>query len=215
MRYGLVIFDWDGTLVDSIDRIITCYRRSLEQFGYPYPGDQCIKETIGLPLVESYQHMIDGPLDDAENERLVEAYRQWWWHPDIPETDLFPGVRNLLDALQDRAVLAIATGKSRKGMERETQRHNIRDRFAHTRCAGETRAKPDPEMLQQILEEARMTPEQTIMIGDHVLDLEMAVAAGIDAVGITTGSVDRARLQACGPVAVVDAIEEFHAYLSL
>jgi len=204
--YDLIVFDWDGTLIDSVHRITTCFRMTFEAEGQPWPGTRAVRDTIGLPLVESFP-ILSHASDPELIARLVGTYREIWLSNRIPRSALFPDVPALLSRLEEAGyVLAVATGKSRPGMEREAGTHGIIDRFRVTRCAGETAPKPHPEMLRQILDEVGTRPERALMVGDHTLDLEMAHAAGMAAVGVTTGSVDSERLEAAGPKACLDAV---------
>ena len=180
----------------------------------PWPGEIRVKETIGLPLVEAFPYVLNdcGP---EQTEALVEIYRRHWLGNEVPESSLFPGVVELLTWLQEKGCrLAVATGKSRVGLERDWKNMDLNRHFSHSRCAGEGRAKPDPDILQQIMVEAGVKPGDTLMIGDHVLDLDMAKAAGVDALGVTTGSVGHDRLMTSQPLAVMDGVGGLREFLA-
>ena len=211
--YKLVVFDWDGTLIDSIERIVACFRHTFQDANIPWPGEGAIKETIGLPLLDAFPSLIAG-CDAAGATGLVDIYREYWLGPHVPQSTLFQGVEDLLTWLGETGyTLAIATGKSRVGLDRDWLSNDIRHHFKLSRCAGEGRSKPDPDILHQIMTEAGVAPEETLLLGDHVLDLDMANAAGVDGIGVTTGSVSRERLMTSRPVACFDAVTELRGFL--
>jgi len=212
-KYRLVIFDWDGTLINSFERIITCYREMFREVSLPCPGDQEIKETIGLPMDPSIDLLYPG-LDASQRQSMVAVYRDIWRGDKIPPSPLFSGSMALMDWMsQGGSILAVATGKSREGMEREARSHEVYHHFHHSRCALEGHAKPHPQMLNEIMVEAGVGPLDTLMIGDHVLDLEMARSAGVDAIGVTSGGISAERLEACSPLTVLGTVAEVRGFL--
>jgi phosphoglycolate phosphatase len=212
--YKLIIFDWDGTLIDSVPRIIHIFERTFEKLGLPQPDGEAIKPLIGLPLAEAC-HRLHPAAGPADLVGMVEIYRFFWLHPDIALSPLVEGVPELLDGLnQDGYTLAVATGKSRDGLERELGVYGLEHHFAATRCASETEAKPHPEMLHQILAELGFKASETLMIGDTGLDLEMAKNAGIDAVGVLTGGHKPKVLAAHEPVGILDHAVQLTDFLN-
>ncbi len=210
-NYKLLIFDWDGTLIDSVQRIVDCYHACFHILRLTPPPDSQVMELIGLPLAEAFSTLFPH-LPQARLPECVETYRRYWLDDSFPLSSLFAGVKDMLVTLEDQGYqLAVATGKSRLGLERELEYYQLGHHFPHTRCARETPAKPDPEMLYQLMKLNRSSPEQTLMIGDTLLDLEMARNARIDAVGVTSGTQSSRQLAAAGPracLAVVTGLPE-------
>ena len=205
----LVVFDWDGTLSDSSARIVTCFRRALDAVGVAKPvDDQTIRETIGLELADAAAVMM--PSDDTERRlAMTQAYRDFWLAPGAPRANLFSDARTCLQAFADRGVtLAVATGKSRRGLDRELGETGIRGMFEATRTADETRGKPHPQMLNELLDHLDVPRERALMVGDTTFDLEMANAAGVRAVAIASGTHSLERLQTASPMACLANIGE-------
>lgn len=204
----LVVFDWDGTLMDSAAKIVRCFERALDEAGAPQPGTDAIRHVIGLGLKEAVAALLPGA-DERLRARVVERYRAHFLRVDNTAMELFPGVREGLEALAAQGYrLAVATGKSRRGLERVLAETGLGSLFVATRCADEAASKPHPQMLEDILQCTGLDPEQAIMVGDTVYDLEMARAAGVDALAVTYGVHDRASLMACRPLACLNAFTE-------
>ena len=211
-RYDLIIFDWDGTLIDSIPRILTCFRATFAAAGSPTPDDHRIKATIGLPLRHAFQQLT-GREDAVFLDRLCAGYRHFWLDAGIPISPLFAGVNLTLERISRLGtLLAVATGKSRAGLERDLGHHGLDGYFATSRCGGETAAKPAPAMLEDILRTLGVGPERALMVGDSILDMEMAANAGMDAIGVCTGSHTEPDLQRWNPrccIADVTLLDSF------
>ena len=211
--FKLLIFDWDGTLIDSVSRILHVYRESFEALGLPMPAENEIKKRIGLPLAESF-HIFSPGLPEARTPECIETYRRFWLDQRIPPSPLFDGVAGLLQELADRDYqMAIATGKSREGLERELACHGLAHHFTHSRCALETAAKPDPEMLRQLMRIHDARPNETVMIGDTCLDLDMANNAGVAGIGVASGGQQRTQLLESNPFACYDRVDQIRAIL--
>lgn len=205
-HYDLIIFDWDGTLLDSVPRIVTCFQRTFEKVGVPTAEERAIRATIGLPIGPSLQQLFG---KDAEVDGIYEIYREVWLDESIPWSPLFPGVLEFLEGLHGSGrPMAIATGKSRVGLQRDMERLQTAHFFGVSRCGDESEAKPSPKMLLEILEETGVAPQRALMIGDSPLDLEMATRAGIPAVGVTSGAHDEAGLAAAKPMACLTSVTE-------
>ncbi len=214
-RYPLIVFDWDGTLIDSVSRIVRCFLETFGELGLPRPSESHIKNLIGLPLGQAIQRLAPGA-DHRVVERGAEVYRRFWLDESLPLSPLFPGVLDLLNRLIEQGhTLAVATGKSRVGLEREQRHHKISHLFRFSRCAGETAAKPDPAMLLEILAESGVDAREALMVGDTTMDLEMAHAAGVGAVGVRGGSHPGDRLEACRPLACLDSAANLISFLGL
>jgi phosphoglycolate phosphatase len=207
-RYDLIIFDWDGTLMDSLARIVNCFRGAARDAGVAYPGDDAIRDIVGLGLQEAMEALFPDA-DGETHRRLQEAYREHFLERDQTEMVLFPGVAEGLSRLHGQGhQLAVATGKARRGLDRLLVDSPLRDLFASTRCADETRSKPHPLMLEEILVETGVPVERAIMVGDSVFDMEMANNAGMDALAVSYGAHPCERLRSLEPVACAGNFED-------
>ncbi len=202
----LVVFDWDGTLCDSVLRIVLAMQAAAEDCGVEPPTDAEVRHIIGLGLPQAMEILF--PSLPSRHLDLAKAYsHQFSQSPALPEVALFAGIADLLSDLRAQGCkLAVATGKSRRGLNRTLAQLGMEEVFAHTRCADETRSKPHPLMLEELLEEAWMRPEQAIMVGDSIYDLAMAEQAGLAAIGVTYGVHTREQLAVHKPLAVVDNV---------
>ncbi len=211
--YRLVVFDWDGTLMDSEARIVACLRAAIADVGLPPRPAEALRGIIGLGLQEAL-HALYPDADAAARQALVERYRYHFLVENTTPTALFEGVPALLAALEARGhLLAVATGKGRAGLNAVLEETGLAQRFHCTRCADETRSKPHPQMLEQIMDATGSMPRETLMVGDTAFDLEMARHAGADALGVAWGVHGAERLRAQGPLAVVDSVAALHRWL--
>jgi len=201
--YRLIVFDWDGTLADSIGRIVSCFHACFQRHELPSPPEAAIKGSIGLPLRDACRELMPA-IEEDFLDRFIADYGEIWRDPALPLPSLFSGALELLEWLDARGYrLAIATGKSRVGLTRELAWHGLTERFDPIRCAGEAEPKPHPDMLRQAMAAAEVEPADTLMIGDTAMDLAMARAAGVDAVAVLTGGHGREQLQPLGPRALL------------
>jgi len=213
MRYELLVFDWDGTLIDSAPTIVGCIQAACRDLGLPVPDDARASYVIGLGLHDALGYAVPG-LAPADYGPIVERYRNHFLARDS-EIPLFPGVRAMLGALRERGhILAIATGKSRAGLARALENTGLRPLFAASRCADQCAPKPAPDMLNELMEELDVGDAKTLMIGDTVHDLKMAAHAGIPAVGVSHGAHPKRDLAALEPLACVENIEELTQWLA-
>jgi phosphoglycolate phosphatase len=211
----LLVFDWDGTLMDSIGSIVACTRATMEELGL---GDgvpeRTIRGTIGLGLRETMEILCPGG-GDAMFARILEGYRKHWVATWRDRPLLFPGVGEMLAALDGEGyLLAVATGKSRRGLEHALEQTDLGGVFHATRTVDEAFSKPHPQMLLDILAELGVPPGAAVMIGDTTYDLEMAHSAGTGAVGVCSGSHCRLELERLTPLACLDGIAELPAWLA-
>lgn len=213
-KYELLIFDWDGTLVDSIGRIVESISMAASCCDLPVLDGDTIKGIIGLGLPEAiavlYPHIND--------VRLVEAFRRayadHYLSLEIDPSPLFPGVaQSLRDFRGQGLLLAVATGKGRRGLERALEGQGWSDFFDVARCADETASKPDPLMIHEILDHCGVRSERALMVGDSVFDLEMARRAGIDSVAVSYGAQSLDILQACSPRLAINNFSELGDWL--
>jgi phosphoglycolate phosphatase len=212
-RFDLLVFDWDGTLIDSAGAIVACIQAACRDLALPIPDRSRASHVIGLGLADALSHAIPG-LPPTEYPRVAERYRHHFLACDAALA-LFAGTREMLAALRGGGhALAIATGKSRAGLTRALENTGLRPLFEATRCADQCAPKPAPAMLLELMEELGVPPERALMIGDTSHDLEMAANAGIAAVAVSYGAHEAARLAALAPLALVHSTDELAAWLS-
>ncbi len=213
--FELVIFDWDGTLMDSEAVIVHCMRSAIQGLGLEPRSDQEISNIIGLGLNEAVTTLYPGT-DEPFAQRVADGYRVHWFNISQSEEDLFPGVERLLQHLRAEGIkTAIATGKSRKGLNLVLQETGIAHLFDASRCADETQSKPHPQMIHELLEELQVEPAAAVMVGDTEWDLSMAHRAGIASVGVCYGVHESHRLRQHAPLACIEAISEIREILPL
>lgn len=211
-RYPLVVFDWDGTLVDSTTIIATCLQRACADLGVGVPDDTMARYIIGMGVREGLELAVpDLPVE--RHRELSLRYRHHFLATEA-EVTLFPGARALLEELRAAGhCLAVATGKSRRGLERAMEQLDLGELFSVTRCADEGAPKPDPDMLRVVMRVAGAGPHETVMIGDTTHDIAMARSAGVAAVGVSYGAHSPERLRAAADIPVLDSIAELRAFL--
>ena len=211
-KVKLLVFDWDGTLMDSKDQIVACVEAAIQELKLESRTHDAIKDIIGLGLRESISALFPGA-SDAFVSRFVECYRRRWFATESGK--LFPGAKETLDLLHNEGfLLGVATGKGRRGLNRALAETGLQSVFHATRCADETYSKPQPHMLLEIMEELDVTAPQTLMIGDTEYDMEMARRAGVNPVAVSYGVHEWERLQRYAPVLMVDQIGEITDWLA-
>lgn len=211
-RFDLIVFDWDGTLMDSTATIATCIQAAARDLGLKVPSREQASFVIGLGLQEALQAALPD-LDPRRYPALVERYRYHYLTKDKGLT-LFDGVREMLSDLSQRGYfLAVATGKSRVGLNRALDAANLFSLFDATRCADETFSKPHPAMLQELTRELGQDMMRTVMIGDTTHDLQMAANAGASGVAVRYGAHDGTELDALGPLYAATSVPELHQWL--
>lgn len=209
----LAIFDWDGTLMDSVARIVACVQAAARDCGQREPSAQQASAIIGLSLSVGLARLFALDEQDPRTAQLVERYRHHWWHDPTP-MPLFAGAEALLREWHQRGILlAIATGKSRAGLNRALDDSGLHMLFAASRGADEARSKPDPLMLEQLLDELAVPLSQAVMIGDSVHDMGMAANLGMARIGVTWGVDSHQQLAAFAPLAVVESMDELRRLL--
>lgn len=212
--YELLVFDWDGTLIDSIGSIVACTQATLDELGLDELPEAAIRQTIGLGLKETLEALV--PDADAElAARIRETYFRQWVGTFCDRPILFDGAAETIESLAEAGyLLAVATGKSRRGLERDFSRVGLRERFAVTRTVDEARSKPHPQMLLDVLDELGVRNGEALMIGDTTHDLEMARAAAVEAVAVTGGSQPRRLLEPLDPLACLATVGELPGWLA-
>ncbi len=213
MSFKLIVFDWDGTLMDSEARIVGCIQSAFADLGEMPPPREIAREVIGLGLEEAMTMLWpDGSVQ--ERRALVDRYRFHFLGGSETESNLFPGARELVQDLNARGLLlAIATGKSRRGLEAALTSTGLRNHFHATRCADETFSKPHPEMLLQVMDELEADKSETLMVGDTEYDMEMARNAGVAALAVAYGVHHPERLLRHAPLDCVHELQELRAWL--
>ena len=205
-RHKLIVFDWDGTLMDSQARIVACLRASADDLGAERRSDAELADIIGLGLEEAWRALYP----NAERELLaamVERYRYHFLIADDTPSPLFPGVEALLAGLEERGyLLAVATGKARRGLDRVLAESGLGHYFHATRCADETRSKPHPQMLLELIEVTGVEAHETVMVGDTEYDMLLAHNAATAAIAVSYGVHDIERLRCHRPLAEVDSL---------
>jgi len=211
-KFDLIVFDWDGTLMDSTVTIVKSIQAAARDLGLAPPSDAAASHVIGLDLGEAMQVAMPN-IDPALYPRMVERYRYHYLTKDH-ELVLFPGVRPMLEELSQQGYfLAVATGKSRVGLNRALNAAGLLSTFDATRCSDETFSKPHPAMLQELTRELGQDMRRTVMIGDTTHDLLMANNAGAAGIGVEYGAHPVQQLQACGPVFTAKNVPELHQWL--
>ena len=212
-RYDLIVFDWDGTLFDSTALIVRAIQAACQDLGAPVPSDEAAAHVIGLGLQDALQRAVpDLPIDLYPE--LGRRYRQHYF-ASHDQVTLFAGVPELLAGLRERNHwLAVATGKNRHGLNEALRISGLAGSFDATRTADETRSKPHPQMLQELMREFGTDPERTLMIGDTTHDLQLAANAGTDAVAVAYGAHPPEQLGDLRPLTIAHSVPELQDWLA-
>ncbi|HNF89711.1 MAG TPA: HAD-IA family hydrolase [Thiobacillaceae bacterium] len=211
-RFELLIFDWDGTLMDSAGVIATCIQAASRDMGLPVPSREEASHIIGLGLRQALEALFPD-LPEDQHQPLADHYRRHYLGQDA-EIPLFDGARELIDEMRARGhLLAVATGKARRGLDRAFAHTGLAPLFHASRTADETFSKPHPAMIEELLDELGVSPERALMIGDTTHDLEMARNAGIAALGAAYGAHPPEGLEALNPLAVCHSFAELAKWL--
>jgi len=211
-RFDLIVFDWDGTLMDSAGHIARAIQAAARDVGLAEPSAARARHVIGLGLHEA----IARAMPDAQPEHiplLAERYKHHYLLRD-GEITLFEGVTELIERLHaESRLLAVATGKSRPGLDRVLAATGLASRFHATRCVDECHSKPHPQMLLELMDELAVPPARTLMIGDTTHDLNMARNAGVAALGVTFGAHPVEELLSAAPLACLNSTGELSLWL--
>ncbi|NOQ80340.1 MAG: HAD-IA family hydrolase [Gammaproteobacteria bacterium] len=211
--YKLIIFDWDGTLMDSQARIVACLQCAAEEMQLHPLTENTLKNVIGLGLKEAVLSLYP-QLKDKQVSHFADRYRYHFITANDTPSGLFTNVRHMLQQLIDKGfMLAIATGKARRGLEPVLIETGLKTLFHGSRCADETRSKPHPQMLEELLDEFGVMVDDAIMVGDTEYDMLMAKSLGMDALAVSYGVHDKADILKHAPVSCVDSIKELSEWL--
>ncbi|HUR87831.1 MAG TPA: HAD-IA family hydrolase [Ramlibacter sp.] len=211
-RFDLIAFDWDGTLFDSTRIIVRCIQRAVADVGGTVPGDREAAYVIGMGLMQALAHAAP----DVPQDKYPELGARYRHHYTAHQDDLvlFDGVMPMLDDLKARHHrLAVATGKSRRGLDDALKSSQLHGVFDGSRTADETAGKPHPRMLEELMREFGTHPEHTLMIGDTTHDLQMAVNAGCASVGVSYGAHEPGEFQSLSPLFVAGSVGDLHRWL--
>ena len=204
----LLIFDWDGTLIDSTAKIVRCMQLAAESVGVDVLAPEAICQIIGLGLPEAIAVLYPA-LDDERRHQVREQYVHFFIHVDQTPSPFFPDVAETLHRLRaDGYTLAVATGKSRRGLDRVLQQLGMQHFFHATRCADETRSKPHPRMLHELLDKFGRSASGALMVGDTHFDMAMAQAIGMPRVAVSYGAHTREQLLVHEPLACIERFGE-------
>ena len=212
-RFDLIAFDWDGTLFDSTQIIVRCIQAAVSDVGGAVPSDEAAAYVIGMALTQALAHAAP----DVPPEKYPELSSRYRYHylRLQDEVSLFKGVLPLLDDLRARGhLLAVATGKSRRGLNEALQSASLRGVFDSSRTADETAGKPHPLMLHELMAELDVAPERVLMVGDTTHDLQMALNAGCPSVAVSYGAHPADSLTGLQPLTIAHTVAELHAWLS-
>ena len=213
-KLRVLIFDWDGTLVDSIKRIVEAMHMASDICAVPRCTDEEVRAIIGLAMPQAYDVLYPAADDADLKQRYIHAYSEQYLLLEEQPSPFYPGVLDALEHYRSAGYkLAVATGKSRRGLHRVLSGHNMVDYFDITRCADETRSKPDPLMLHEILNYCAATPEQAIMVGDSPFDLRMAKNANVPSVAVSYGAQPLSVLHQEQPILAIDDFYELTTWL--
>ena len=208
----LIVFDWDGTLMDSEAQIVACLHAVIEDLALEPLDDEVVSNVIGLGLQEAIDTLVPGR-DEVFHQAFIAHYRRHWFAS--AGSRLFEGVRETLEICRQQGLLlGVATGKSRRGLDRVLAETGLTDYFNATRCADEAPSKPHPQMLHDVMEQLDVLPRQTIMVGDTEYDMEMATNAGAGKVAVTSGVHSETRLNRHAPLVCLERISDMPAWMS-
>lgn len=211
-KYKLLIFDWDGTLMDSLSHIVDCTHRVAELFAFAKPTLEQIRSAIGLPTRGYIKQVF--PASKYIYEELCNCYINHYAHSNVKES-LFKGVEQVLAALSSQGYqMAIATNKSHKNLQQALELHGLDGFFMTLRCGDDVFTKPQPEVIWGILKELQFTHAEALMIGDTEFDMQVAVNAGIDAVAVGYGVRDKKQLLTYSPIGCIEDIKELELLLA-
>ena len=212
MKYKFIIFDWDGTLMDSADKIVSCMQEAAKLEGLAQPAADEVKNIIGISLIPAIQQLF--AVNEMLAKRLADNYKREFIRQEHKATPLFDGVLPLLTKLQQQErPLAVATGKARVGLQRAWSQTDTEHFFRFSRCADEAKSKPDPDMLLQLLAQIGLSVDDAVMIGDTSHDMAMAEAINMDRIAVSYGAHKIPQLEKHRPTEIVHSVTELEGVL--
>jgi len=212
-KFDLIVFDWDGTLVDSANSIAFSLQGAARDLGVTEPSNEEARYVIGLGLNEAIRHLFPS-LSSQKLNVISDRYRHHYLTQD-KKISLYKGASEVIKALHaENFLLAVATGKSRAGLNRSFKSSGLGSFFHASRCADETFSKPHPAMLLELMSQLNVKATRTLMIGDTTHDLQMATNACVSGVGVTYGAHPKKSLENLAPLACVESIAQLHLWLN-
>ncbi|MBF7072920.1 HAD-IA family hydrolase [Glaciecola sp. MH2013] len=205
-EFKYIIFDWDGTVMDSAAKIVACMQRAAILSGLPKPSKKEVENIIGISLKPAIQILFS--IDSIKADEVTTHYKETFLNEDTTACPLFPHAESTLLALQQKARLAVATGKARRGLDRAFSLTNTKHFFELSRCADEAESKPSSDMLLQILAQWQVSAEEVLMVGDTTYDMQMAENIGMPRVAVSYGVHDAQDLQKHSPLKLIDCFSE-------
>lgn len=209
---GLIVFDWDGTLMDSIARIVSAMQATARYMQLPEPSDGAVKDIIGISLEPAIERLF-GRLPGSTYQQFLARYKDEYVELNSTPTPLFAGALDCLQQLRQYLHVTVATGKARRGLHRIWQELDLADYFDGSRCADESEGKPSPKMLHELMHDFDTTAARTVMVGDSIHDIGMAKAAGVTSIGVDFGAHSGDQLRAAGADYVVSDLAELTGIL--
>ena len=212
-RFDLLVFDWDGTLMDSAGAIVAAIQAACRDLGIAEPPESRARHVIGLGLGDALRHAVPD-LPEQRYPQMIDRYRHHYLSRDH-ELMLFAGAEQMIAELSEAGfMLAVATGKSRLGLDRAFKVSGLGPYFHDSRCADECHSKPHPQMLEELMSAFAVLPERTLMIGDTTHDLQMAKNAGVASLAVAYGAHPAESLDALEPLARLHDVEELREWFS-
>jgi phosphoglycolate phosphatase len=211
-RYELIVWDWDGTIIDSTPTIVFCIQQACRDLGFPEPDDSLASSVIGLGIQDSLRRAVPW-IEPAHFPKMVDRFRHHYLARDH-DLHLFDGIRELLEELRAAGFrLGVATGKSRVGLDRSLAHHGLRHVFEETRTADQSFSKPHPAMLLELSDVLQVPVRRMLMVGDTTHDLQMAINAGVDGVAVTYGAHPLDTLLTTDSLGYVHSVPELSNWL--
>lgn len=211
-RFELLVFDWDGTLHDSVSSIVSALQAACRDLGVEEPSAAHARQAIGLGLVDALRHSAPR-LEESRYPEMAERYRYHYLLSDHTLV-LFDGVAAMLEELRAQGfILAVATGKSRHGLDRVFAQSGIGSYFSASRCADECFSKPHPQMLHELMDQFLVEPANTLMIGDTTHDVQMAINAGVNSIAVTYGAHTPGQLAMLSPLVQLASVADLRGWL--
>jgi phosphoglycolate phosphatase len=206
MRFSHIIFDWDGTIMDSAAKIVSCMQLAAIESGLPVPSAEAVKDIIGISLCPAIAKLFTVDLPRAE--QVAAHYKDIFIKKDETPSPLFEGVITTLDTLSNSHVLGVATGKARRGLKRAWEHTQSAHYFSASRCADDAESKPSPDMLLQLLRFWGVDAKNVLMVGDTVYDMQMAEVIGMPRLGVSFGVHHPNEIAKHHPIAIIDSFSD-------
>ncbi|MFQ3249691.1 MAG: phosphoglycolate phosphatase [Glaciecola sp.] len=211
MKFEYIIFDWDGTVMDSAAKIVSCMQKAAQLSEIAIPSQSQVEHIIGISLHPAIKQLFK--VNDTKADEIVTHYKSVFMASDQTPCPLFANAAHTLSHLKQNARLAVATGKARRGLERAWEKTNTKHFFELSRCADEAESKPSSDMLIQILNEWQIEPEQALMVGDTVYDMQMAENIGMPRVAVSYGVHSKENLLAHKPLSIIDSFDMMKSFV--